>query len=257
MFHAEQGRGLAVVLLHGFPLDHRMYRPQIDALSRSHRVIAPDLTGFGRTTSDQPFTMDSLAKDVHALLERVGALPCVLGGFSMGGYVALSFAKRYPGDLKGLMLIDTRAEGDSAEGKAGRMKMIDLVKSAGPKAVADQMIPKMYTPATLADRPELVAQTRQMMEACPPLTIEHALLAMRDREDHSHNLPSIAAPTLIVVGEHDAITTPAMAQTMAAGVRGATLKIIPNAAHLSPLEQPQIVNAAIASFLATLDRGSA
>ena len=122
--YEEQGTGMPLVLLHGFPLDSRIWREQLAALSDRFHVIAPDLRGFGQSKSSDTFTMESLADDVHALLADLQALPCILGGLSMGGYVALAYAKKYPTDLRGLVLIDTKAEGDTAEGKAGREKMI-------------------------------------------------------------------------------------------------------------------------------------
>src|SRR5215218_4015337 len=123
--YLEQGTGTPLVLLHGFPLDSRIWREQIAALSDRFRVIAPDLRGFGQSKSDDAFTMQSLADDVHALLADRGALPAILGGLSMGGYVALAYAKKYPSDLRGLALIDTKAEADTPEGKQGRQKMIE------------------------------------------------------------------------------------------------------------------------------------
>ena len=101
-----------LVLVHGFPLDSRMWEAQVAALAPARRVIAPDLRGFGRSRSDAPFTVESLADSLHALLSAVGAIPCVLAGLSMGGYVALAYVKKFPGDLRGLILIDTKAEAD-------------------------------------------------------------------------------------------------------------------------------------------------
>jgi pimeloyl-ACP methyl ester carboxylesterase len=246
----DQGRGTPVVLLHGFPLDSRMWAAQVPALtSAGHRVIAPDLRGFGQSRSDQPFTIQSLADDVHALLAGLGALPVVLAGLSMGGYVALAYAKKYPDDLRGLMLLDTKAEADTAEGKDGRQKMIDLVRKDGAKAVADQMMPKMLAKDAAAQRPQVAQELRRLMEATPPETIEHALAAMRDRPDRSGELSSIRVPTLVIVGESDAITPPQGAEAMAKNIPGATLETIRGAGHMSPMEQPEQVNRALTAFL--------
>src|SRR5688500_15178660 len=179
--YEEEGTGPVVVLLHGFPLDSRVWESQRRALSDRWRIITPDLRGFGGSKSEHAFTMESLADDVHTLLVELEALPCVLGGLSMGGYVALAYGKKYPTDLRGLMLIDTRAEGDTPEGRQAREKMIALARDSGSKAVADQMMPKMVTSGA---PPEVTQQLRQIMEACPSTTIQHALAAMRDRPDH-------------------------------------------------------------------------
>ncbi len=128
--------------------------------------------------------------------------------------------------------------------------MIDLVRQSGSKAVADQMMPKMLAEQTLKSNPQTVAQLRQIMETCPAKTIEHALAAMRDREDSTDLLPRITAPTLIVVGEHDAITPPPMAQTMKSKIAGSKLIQIPGAGHISTMEKPEDASNAIGAFLA-------
>jgi pimeloyl-ACP methyl ester carboxylesterase len=253
--YQERGAGARnVVLLHGFPLDGRMWDAQLAALGDGggNRVVAPDLRGFGRSKSEAPFTIESLADDIHALLAAVGALPVVLVGLSMGGYVALAYAKKYPADLRGLVLVDTKAEADTEEGKAGRQKMIDLARREGSKAVAEQMLPKMLAKDAVEQRPQQAQALRAIMEACPPRTIEHALAAMRDRPDRSGELSSIKVPTLIIVGESDAITPPAVAESMAKKVPGAQLVTVRGAGHMSPMEQPEQVNRALKAFLERL-----
>ncbi len=250
--YEERGSGVPVVLLHGFPLDRRIWKDQVDPLSKQYRVIAVDLRGFGQSKSNTPFTMKSLAEDICSLLRAINATPCVLGGLSMGGYVALAFAREYQKDLRGLMLIDTRAEGDTSEGKAGRQKMIDLARTSGSKAVADQMMPKMLAPSTPKNQPAVAQDLQRIMEACPALTIEHALAAMRDRDDQTAFLPSISVPTLILVGQEDAITPPKMAEAMNAQIPRSKLVIIPDAGHMSPMEKPQEVTRAMQELLARL-----
>jgi pimeloyl-ACP methyl ester carboxylesterase len=248
----ERGRGgRNVALLHGFPLDARMWEAQLAALGDApggYRVVAPDLRGFGQSRSDAPFTIESLADDVHALLSALGALPTALVGLSMGGYVALAYAKKYPADLRALVLVDTKAEGDTTDGKAGRQKMIDLVRKEGAKAVAEQMMPKMLAKDSAGQRPQQAQALRRIMESCPPKTIEHALAAMRDRPDRSPELSSIKVPTLVIVGESDAITPPEVAESMAKKIPKAQLITIRGAGHMSPMEQPDQVNRALRAF---------
>jgi pimeloyl-ACP methyl ester carboxylesterase len=253
LHYIESGSGPNVVLVHGFPLDARVWEKQVAAFSDRYRVITPDLRGFGKSPSNVPFTIESLADDVHALLEEIGARPCVLGGISMGGYVALAHVRKYPTDLRGLMLFDTRAEGDTPEGRQNRMKMIELVRSAGAVAIADQMLPKLISDYTSTHAPEVGHQLRRSIESCPPRTIEHGLLALRDRPDHSEFLPSISFPTLIVVGEHDALTPPVLSQRMCDLIPSSELRTIASAGHLSPMEQAQAVNGHIRRFLDALD----
>jgi pimeloyl-ACP methyl ester carboxylesterase len=248
LHYEESGRGTPLVLLHGFPLDLRIWTKQREALADQFRVITPDLRGFGQSASIATFTLAELAEDVHALLVELKALPCVLGGLSMGGYTVLEYVRKFPADLQGLILIDTKAEGDTPEGKQGRDKMIQLVREKGSPAVAEQMMPKMLAPEAEKNRPAVARELRQIMENCPPLTIEHALAAMRDRTDHTNNLPSIAVPTLIIVGDADAITPPKMAEAMNKAIPRSKLEIIHGAGHMSPMEQPEQVNRALREF---------
>jgi 3-oxoadipate enol-lactonase len=245
----ERGSGPRVVLLHGFPLSSRIWSHQLENLSREFRVIAPDFRGFGQSPPAGPFSIESLADDIHALLAAIGAVPCALGGLSMGGYVAFAFAKKYPNELRSLILVDTRSEADTADGKAARNKMIEQLRAGGPKVVADLMLPKMLTEATIKTNPRLTAEVRSIMQTCPAQTIEQALIALRDREDYSSFLPSIAVPTLILVGDADPITPPSMAQILHKAIPRSKLKIISNAAHLTSTERPSEVTEAIQSFL--------
>lgn len=249
--YEELGSGTPLVLLHGFPLDSRVFQGQLDDLSSDFRVIVPDLTSFGQSTCDQPFSIQSLAHDIRKLLAQINALPCVLGGLSMGGYVSLAFAKEHPLDLKGLILIDTRAEGDTPEGRQKRNQMIELVRASGSKAVADQMFPNMISPEHAKDT-SLAVELRAIMESCPPRTIECACAAMRDREDYTSFLPSIAVPTLILVGDNDAITPPKLAEQMHRAIPRSKLIVIPEAGHMTPMEKPQEVTRAIRDFAAHL-----
>lgn len=248
----DHGRGDSVVFLHGFPLDRRIWQAQLAALSDHHRVLAPDFTGFGRSVNNEPFTIESLASNIHTFVEQLGAKPCVLVGLSMGGYVALAYAKHYPDDLRGLILVDTKAEADNVQQKEGRAKMIELAKSQGAMAVAEQMMPKMLAPGTQQSRPEVVKSLRRIMEDCNPQTIQYALAAMRDRPDRSGELASIKVPTLVIVGEADAITPPEGAEKMAGAIPGAKLEIIRGAGHMSPMEQPEQVSHAMQRFLSSL-----
>lgn len=247
--------GVPLVLVHGFPLDGRIFDAQRRALADRWRVIVPDLPGFGRSgplPAGASFTIASLADDLHAALSAAGALPCVLGGLSMGGYVALAFARRHPEGLRGLALIDTRAEADTPEGRSGRESMIQAVRERGAKAAAEQMLPKMIAQSTAKSRPEIARAVREIMESQPAETIACALAALRDREAATPWLPQIAAPTLVMVGEHDAITPPALSEKMKAALPTSWLTVIPGSGHLSSMERPDEVTARLAGFMGQL-----
>jgi pimeloyl-ACP methyl ester carboxylesterase len=250
--YTERGTGTPLVLVHGFPLDNRIWDDQVAALSDRCRVIAPDLRGFGQTRSEEPFGIESLADDLHRLLTKLDALPCIMAGLSMGGYVALAYDAKYATDLKGLILVDTRAEADTTEGKQGREKMICTVREFGSEAVANAMMPKMLAPDTERSRPALMQKLRGIMEACPAKTIENALVALRDRRDYCDRLASIAVPTLIVVGEHDAITPVSVSEFMHREIPKSKLVVVKGAGHMSAMEQPEQVSRAIRGFVESL-----
>jgi pimeloyl-ACP methyl ester carboxylesterase len=256
--YRDEGHGPAVLLLHGFPLDGRMWDAQVPALAASgHRVIAPDFRGFGRS---QPpagaFSIESLADDVHALAQQlIGAtgMPFVLAGLSMGGYVSLAYARKYTDTLRALVLVDTKAESDTPEGKEGRAKMIQLAREKGSVAIGDAMQPKLLSPDTIQHKPAIVKALRAMTDANPAITLEHALAAMRDRPDQSDLLPKLKVPTLIVVGDGDVITPPAVAESMQRAIPGgAHLAVIRGAGHMSPMEQPEQVNRNLIAFLSRI-----
>ncbi|MGD1277340.1 MAG: alpha/beta fold hydrolase [Tepidisphaeraceae bacterium] len=245
--YRQRGAGVPLVLVHGFPLDQRLWEGQWTDLSRCCRVITPDLPGFGLSGGGESFSIESLADDLHAFLQQMEALPAVLGGLSMGGYVAQAYVQKYAADLRGLILLDTRASADTPAGKQARNEMIELARQKGSAAVAEQMRPKVLPPQ--AD-PQVLARVTEMMTACPSRTIQQASAAMRDRPDYTEALGRIAVPTLVVVGELDALSPPSVALAMQKAIPRATLAVIAGAGHLSPIERPQQVNRAIEQFLA-------
>jgi pimeloyl-ACP methyl ester carboxylesterase len=249
----DVGSGPAVVLLHAFPLSRAMWRRQVDALQDAYRVIAPDLRGFGDSSGfpGTP-TVDQLADDVAAVLAEVGVDRAVIGGLSMGGYVALAFARRHPDRLRGLVLADTRAEPDDAAARANRDRMIAQASEGTGASVIEGMLPRLLGPATPAQRPEVVEEVRQLGAAQVSAGIVGALRALRDRPDARPGLGAIGVPTLVLVGRDDALTPVALSESLAAAIRGARLVVIEGAGHLSNLEQPSAFNAALRTFLDAL-----
>jgi pimeloyl-ACP methyl ester carboxylesterase len=246
----DVGSGRPVVLLHAFPLSRQMWRPQIEGLQGACRMIAPDLSGFGgsREFTGKP-SVEQMADDVAGLLDHLGLRTAVVGGLSMGGYVALAFARRHASRLAGLILADTRAEPDDAEGRANRDKTIAFARSHPASDVLDQMMPKLVSPETAINRPAVVDEVRVLGAAQKPLALVAALEAMRDRPDAMPLLAQIAVPTLILVGRDDALTPPTRSEAMAAQIPQAKVVTIVEAGHLSNLEQPELFNNAVRAFL--------
>jgi 3-oxoadipate enol-lactonase len=237
----DLGTGAPLVLLHAFPLDRTMYAPQ-HALAKSHRLLLPDFPGFGQSPREGGWTVDSAADDMAAWLDGLNiSEQVVLGGVSMGGYVALAFARRHPRKLKGLILADTRSEPDGTEAKANRDKSIATVKEAGVPAFFAGMLPKLVA---LANE-NLFIELRQMVAMQSPEGVSDALTALRDRPDATPGLQSINVPTLVIVGELDALTPPSASEAMMKLLPNGTLVVIPGAGHLSNIEAPAEFNTAI------------
>ncbi|MGH7231244.1 MAG: alpha/beta fold hydrolase [Nitrospiraceae bacterium] len=251
--YSDEGTGLPVLFIHAFPLNRRMWAPQVSELHEQFRVITVDLRGHGESGPiAETWTIDEFASDICALLDRLSIRQIVLAGSSMGGYVALAFYRRFADRVKGLVLADTRAQSDSPEARAARFSMIQTVESRGAPAIADIMLPKLLCPASLRNKPGLAQDLRIMIERTPVATIRADLKAMADRPDSTPLLRTIACPTLILVGELDQATPPTEAQLMAEGIAHAQLRVIHDAGHLPNLEQSPAFNSVLAPFLKTL-----
>ncbi len=259
--YTDVGSGQPVVLLHGFPLDHAMWTPQISALSETARVIAPDLRGFGQSTlthddAKNGVEMHQYAADVASLLDKIGVKePVILCGFSMGGYVLWQFALRYPQRVKAIVLCDTRAAADSAEARQGRLKTADEVLKSGTKPLIESMLPKLLSKGTLSQRPEVVTQVTQIMRACEPSAVAAALRGMAQRDDVTSQLSQITQPALIIVGAEDAISPPAEMRGMAELIPNVQFVEIPEAGHMTTLENPGAVSEAMLRFLEEITGG--
>lgn len=249
----DVGQGPAVVLLHAFPLSRAMWRPQVEALQGSYRLLVPDLAGFGDSSGFEGApSVDALADDVARLLDEARVDRAVVGGLSMGGYVSLAFARRHAGRLRGLVLADTKAEADDDAARANRDRMIASAADSTGLAFIEQMLSKLVGATTLSGRPEVLDEVRRIGGAQVAAGIVGALKALRDRPDSGPGLGAIAVPTLVVVGNEDVLTPPAVAESLAGRVRGARLARIEAAGHLSNLEQPVAFNTALGTFLGEL-----
>jgi pimeloyl-ACP methyl ester carboxylesterase len=246
----DGGSGVPLVLLHAFPLSRAMWRPQRQDLEGVARLITPDLRGFGGTSpfTDAP-TLERMADDVAELLDRLALDKVVLGGLSMGGYVALAFARKHGPRLRGFILADTKSEPDSEEAKAGRDKLIAFAGAHTAADVLDQLLPKLLAEKTRRDKPGVEAEVRRIGAPQTPAAIIAALEALRDRPDSTPVLGTIAVPTLVLVGSEDALTPPAASEAMVAKLSKAQLVKIPGAGHLANLEDPAAFNTAVRAFL--------
>lgn len=255
--YSDQGNGLPIVFLHAFPLNRTMWATQERLLSLQFRMITIDLRGHGE--SDAPlwrYTLEQSADDVRALLDHLEIQRALFVGLSMGGYILFAFYRKYAARVKGLILADTKAQADTEEGKNGRFQLAQIVYKKGPSAIADVMIPKLLSPATIQTNPDLVNQVRAMIEGNQISGIAGDLMAMAERPDSVSLLSQITCPTQIIVGELDQATPPSDSKLMAEQIPHARLAIIPHAAHLSNLEQPEAFNQIVGSFASDLGKSS-
>lgn len=242
----------AVLLLHAFPLHSGMWDAQVDALSQNRRVVLPDLKGFGRSDAPEEITsysMTSYAHEVAEIVELLDLETVVLVGLSMGGYVAFSFLRGYRDRVGALVLADTRAEADTPEILERRSNQQRQVTEEGTAPVVEALLTTLLSEHTQTNNPELVERAKRLMMDNPPAGFVGALEAMKSRPDSTTELEAIDVPTLILVGEDDQPSPPAVAEAMHERVPGSQLAVLPRAGHLSSLEAPEDFNRALLDFL--------
>lgn len=216
------------------------------ALSGHLRILKPDLPGHGENPAAAPSSLDSHADFLEALLEDLPA-PVGLAGFSMGGYVLFALMRRRPEKVGAIALVDSRAAADDEAGKAFRDTTIGMIRSGGAAAILEPTISHLLAPASLSNR-DLVERVRRIILRQKPETVEADLAAMRDRADARDLLSTISVPALVVVGDQDVISKPAESRAMADAIPGARFSTIPMAGHLTPMERPKAVAAALSQF---------
>jgi 3-oxoadipate enol-lactonase len=241
---------LPVVFIHGFPFSREMWKPQAEALGRDFYVITYDVRGHGGSDAgDGQYTIELFADDLLALLDHLHVKTAAGVGLSMGGYILLRAAERHPERFRGLVLCDTRSEADGNEGKIKRARQVSDIKASGTKEFAENFLKAAFCEKTLAGRPEVVESIRSVILRTSPVAIAGTLIALAARTDSTPSLFRITAPALVMVGREDSVTPPSASQAMREKIPGAALHVIPDAGHLSNLENPGEFNAHLLAFL--------
>jgi pimeloyl-ACP methyl ester carboxylesterase len=243
--------GDAVVLLHAFPLERSMWRPVAERLAAAGaRVVTVDLPGLGGSPLPPgPPSLDASADAVAALLDRLGPARAVVVGVSMGGYVTMALARRRPDLLAGVALVDTKAEADAEAARAGRERVAATVEAEGGTGALAPMLQVLLGATSLDRRPDVVERVRAGLAAARVEGVAWSQRAMAARPDSTGPLASLAVPAAVVVGGEDGLTPPEQARTLAAALPDAVLTVLPTAGHLSPLEDPDGVAAAVLCLL--------
>jgi len=246
----EHGDGQSLILLHAFPLSRKMWRGQIESLrEKNFRVILPDLRGFGESHNFSDINLiEDMAMDVAELLSDLKIQKAIIGGLSMGGYVAFNLFALFPEKFSALILCDTNASADTEEKRTGRFEMIKKIQSDGADALIENMLPKLIGENTKQNKKDLVREIEEMFAEVKPDAAVAALRAMAERKDHSAVLEKISVPTLLIFGEEDEVTNLDTAKDLNEQIKNSNLVIIKNAGHYSNLEQPEQFNAALTNF---------
>jgi pimeloyl-ACP methyl ester carboxylesterase len=246
-----------LVLIHAFPLNARMWEPQLALADLGWRVVAPQLRGMDESSleggpagnSAAVTSIDDYAGDVIDLLDALHIEDAVIGGLSIGGYVTLAIFRHAPRYFRGMVLADTRPQADTPAGVEGRKRMLEILRRAGPQGVLEEMLPGLLGETTRRQRPDIADRLRELVSANPATAVAGAIAALMTRPDSTPLLATIHCPTLIVVGEEDTLTTPQLSRDMHQAIATSELVTLPDAGHLSSLEQPDAFNAALERFL--------
>ncbi len=246
-----------LVLLHAFPLSAAMWRHQVSGLADLCPVFAVDQRGFGtaRDVSLEGVTpsLDVVADDLAGYLDERGLNQVVLGGLSMGGYVAMAFLRRHPDRVRGLILADTKATADTPEAARDRLRIAEAIEREGDtESLAATMLPRLLGASTRNERPDVVDWVTTEIRGAAPAAVAWAQRAMAARPDSLETLAAADVPALVLVGEEDETTGIGEARTMVEVLPRAELRQIPRAGHLSAVEAPEEFNAAVRDFLTRL-----
>lgn len=261
--YVESGTGTPLVLLHAFPVDARMWDRARAQLEDGARVITPDQRGLGSSplrssplgadTGRPEPSVDVAAADVLALLDELGLRRAVLGGCSMGGYVAMAVLRKAPERVAGLLLTDTKAEADGTEQRDNRLAAADRAEREGTAGwLVEGTVPNVLGTTTREQRPEVVSEVREQVGSQPAEGVAWAQRAMADRPDSAEVLREFTGPALVVVGEEDALTPPESARTLASLLPNSAQRTIARAGHLAPIEDAESFAATVRPWLEEL-----
>lgn len=241
---------MPVIFVHGFPFSHEMWKGQLEVVSKVHRALAYDIRGHGQSfVGDGQYTIEGHVEDLIGLLDHLAISRTVIVGLSMGGYITLRALERNPERFLAAVLCDTRSEADTNEGKIKRAQSMKSVKENGSEAFADEFVKAIFAPETFGTNPDAVAMIQTVIARTPPLSIAGTLLALASRTDTTPGLPDIHIPALILVGEFDSITPLSSARVLHQAIPGSDLHVIPSAAHMSNIENPDVFNEQLLIFL--------
>ena len=253
--YKDVGKGnIPIIFLHGFPLDKSMWKGQIESLKDSHRVIAIDLRGFGKSTDEETdLSMDLFGDDLIAFMDKLNIEKAIICGLSMGGYIALNVINRFPERFTALILCDTQCIADTPEVRKKREETIEQIRIECADAFKEKFVQSVFHQDSLVNKIELVENLKTTVFANSNEIINAGLTALAKRSETCSILDKIRVPTLIICGRQDEVTPLAQSELMHERIRGSVLKIIDDAGHVSNLEQPDQFNKHLLEFVSSLN----
>ncbi|MFY7839118.1 MAG: alpha/beta fold hydrolase [Lacibacter sp.] len=248
------GKGNAVVLIHGFGEDHRIWQKQLPALQQNHKVLLPDLPGTGKSTlNNATLSIDSMAEAIKLMLDEEEIKTCIMLGHSMGGYVTLAFAEKYPERLQAFGLIHSTAYADSEEKKEARKKSIGFIQEYGAFEFMKATIPNLFAATFNRTHSEEVQQLTEQGKQFTAEALTAYYNAMINRPDRTAVLKTATVPVLMFIGEEDKAVNPADALEQASLPAVCMVKLIPGIAHMGMLEATTTLNETILAFITTIN----
>lgn len=242
--YSDVGQGEPLVLIHAFPLDKRLWKPQQDSLASHFRIITLDLWGFGQSDAAQSkiASMDDYADEVRQLLDKLHIKKAIIGGESMGGYVSLAFLKHYPERVSGLVLSDTNSISLTQQQKETYYKTADDIQTNGSNNFIQGFLPKAVSKDASQ---EIRTYLLTIMSEQTPAAMAAAFRGIADRSNTSSVLSDTKIPILIITGEDDQVLPPQQSYDMHELAKDSRLIVIKGAGHLSNIEKPEQWNQAV------------
>ncbi len=250
IYHKEYGKGYPVILLHGFACSYVIWEPIAQQLAQKYRILIPDLPGFGKS-DPFPFesSIDMVANSIYDWMKKQNISECIIIGHSLGGYVALEVAKRFPNIISGIGLVNSTALEDTAEKKDGREKSIAFIQKYGVEKFIDSFVPMLFYEKHREKHLEAIEKVVQIGRGIPEKILTDYMLAMRDRDDNSEFLTEFEKPMLLAFGEEDSSITPARSKEQIKFMKQPYLKSLPETGHMSLIEQEEEILNTISKFI--------
>ncbi|HTB13955.1 MAG TPA: alpha/beta hydrolase [Bryobacteraceae bacterium] len=247
----DAGSGNAVLFIHGHPFNRTMWRPQIQSLRWKYRTIAPDLRGYGETSvpAEPAIPLETMAGDLVALLDHLGVERVCVVGLSMGGQIAMEFARAFPDRTAAAVFAATFPQGETPEGVERRNKMADRLIAEGMAPTGCEMIPKLIGPASLRKKPAIASFVYEMICSTDPVGAAAAVRGRAMRRDYRESVTQFKFPCMIAIGTDDSYTTVEEAKAMQAAMQGSRLEIFPGIGHMPNLEDEDRFNRHLHEFL--------